>query len=65
MQVGAKVRFTPAAFTGEYIPIPERGRKKPPTREVTGTVIDVNLAHRHYTAAFEVNGYRLTESFKF
>ena len=65
MQVGDKVRFTPNAFTGESCPIPEKGKKLPPPREVTGTIFTINEAHRHYTVAYEVNGYHLTESFKF
>ena len=33
-------------------------------RVVTGRVVYINAEHRYYVAEYEVNGYRLRESFK-
>lgn len=63
IRIGAAYSFTPAAFVGEHTgTLP--GKKKLP-REVTGRIIYINEAHRYFTVAYEVNGYRLHESIKF
>ena len=33
--------------------------------QVTGRITYINRRHRYYTVTFEVDGYPLTESFKF
>ena len=65
MQVGDKVRFVPSGFSSEPTQSPLPGKKDPPPREVTGTVIAVNREHRHYTVEAKVFGYTLRETFKF
>ena len=62
--LGDTVRFTPAAFLGELSARLERDPRQI-VREVTGRVVYINHRHRHYAVAYEVDGYRLMESFKF
>lgn len=62
--LGDPVRFTPAAFLGELSARLERDPRQI-VREVTGRVVYINHRHRHYGVAYEVDGYRLMESFKF
>lgn len=40
------------------------GKKELP-RSVTGRICYINRAHRFFQVAYEINGYHLTESFKF
>lgn len=65
IELGEKVRFIPAAFVPECGSVPKGFAGRPLEVVVIGTVIHVNAKHRHYTAAYEVSGYRLLESFKF
>lgn len=39
--------------------------QKPVPREVTGTIIHINQAHRYFTVEYEVNGYKLRQGIKF
>lgn len=64
MQIGDKVRFIPSGFGAEQTKSPLPGKKDPPPRYVTGKVVYINLAHRYYTAEYEVFGITLRESFK-
>lgn len=65
MQIGDKVRFVPCGFSSDPTERPLPGKKTPPPREVTGTIVYINQEHRYYTAQFEVFGTVLRESFKF
>lgn len=61
--MGQAVRFTPAAFVAEAVGEAKVNRHILP-RVVTGRVVYINAEHRYYVAEYEVNGYRLRESFK-
>lgn len=65
MRIGDKVRFIPSAFCPETAKYTAKKQKDPPPRYVTGKIININRAHRHYTARYTVFGYTLTETFKF
>ena len=56
IQVGDPYPFRPSAFMGD-------GHHR--TAPLTGTVIAVNRAHRHFTVAARVNGHIIRETFKF
>ena len=61
--LGAPYRFVPTALGGgDYRALP--GQKKQP-RWVTGHICYINRAHRFFHVAYEVNGYKQYESFKF
>ena len=61
--IGAPYRFTPAAFLREKSAM--LPGQKPVPREVTGTIIHINQAHRYFTVEYEVNGYKLRQGIKF
>lgn len=63
IQIGAPYRFVPSAFVGEKSGVLP-GKKELP-RSVTGRICYINRAHRFFQVAYEVNGYHLTECFKF
>lgn len=62
--LGDTIRFTPAAFLGELSARLEDTPRQI-VREVTGRVVYINHRHRHCGVVYEVDGYRLMESFKF
>ena len=62
--LGDTIRFTPAAFLGELSARLEDTPRQI-VREVTGRVVYINHRHRHYGVVYEVDEYRLMESFKF
>lgn len=62
-RLGDRMSFIPSAFFGEMkgtLP----GREELP-RWVTGTVTQIHETHHWFRVEYEVNGYRLSECFKF
>lgn len=62
-RLGEQMSFIPEAFFGETkgtLP----GREELP-RRVTGQVTYINETHHWFRVEYEVNGYRLSECFKF
>lgn len=59
MEIGDKVRVIPD-FTRHHGLADDRQSG----RAMTGTVIHINRAHRHYTLEFDVHGHKIRESFK-
>lgn len=48
MEIGEKIRFRPCAWMEN----PERFSIAPAGRDVTGTIIEINEAHRWYRVAY-------------
>ena len=48
MEIGEKIRFRPCA----WLENPERYSIAPAGRDVTGTIIEINEAHRWYRVAY-------------
>lgn len=59
-QVGDRYTWTPAAFIR-----PDGREGYELARSVTGRIVHVSAAHRHFTAEAVLNGYTLRETFKF
>lgn len=63
IRIGAPYHFVPAAFVAEKSgALP--GKKELP-RSVTGHICYINRAHRYFRVDYYVNGYHLSECFKF
>lgn len=63
-ELGEKIRFRPAAFVAEATREDQRSVFDMP-RVVTGKIVYINKPHRWYDVAYECNGVRLREGFKF
>lgn len=61
-EIGMPYRFEPTADAAVY-KLDCRDEKR--RLQVTGRIVYINRAHRFFTAEYELNGYRLKESFKF
>lgn len=61
--LGSSISFIPAAFIEYKSDINFDSRMK--NHKVTGIIIYINAEHRFFRVAYEVNGYKLGQSFKF
>lgn len=61
--VGAKVSFIPAAFFD--FKSEENFGKRNRKHRVTGIITYINPEHRFFRVAYEVNKYKLGQSFKY
>ena len=63
-QIGDRITFWPAAYSADISArMAAAGRQA--GAQVTGRISYITRRHGNYTVTFEVDGYPLTESFKF